>query len=187
MLNENDKAMLTLKKENQKKMNDLNNTLALEEINLEKVKVAAETEMKVGIVQAQEKQSIKTIQAEANKAQAEQRSKKEAERILAEAKAYQESKIAETDAQKEALKIKAQVRFEAARLRQQGILSEADSENAQAANLDAVRKFDQKMKMTQNLQTTIRNNKIILSGENGDQLLNFFKETNDLVNLAVNE
>jgi hypothetical protein len=107
MLNENDKAMLTLKKENQKKMNDLNNTLALEEINLEKVKVAAETEMKVGIVQAQEKQSIKTIQAEANKAQAEQRSKKEAERILAEAKAYQESKIAETDAQKEALKIKA--------------------------------------------------------------------------------
>ena len=66
-------------------------------------------------------------------------------------------------------------------------MSEADSENAQAANLDAVRKFDQKMKMTQNLQTTIRNNKIILSGENGDQLLNFFKETNDLVNLAVNE
>jgi len=187
MLNENDKAMLTLKKENQKKMNDLNNTLALEEINLEKVKVAAETEMKVAIVKAQEKQSIKTIQAEASKAQAEQRAKKEAEKILAEANAYRESKIAETDAQKEALKIKAQVRFEAARLRQQGVLAEAESENTQAANLDSLRKYDQKIKMAENLKTAIRNNKIILSGENGENLLNFFKETNDLVNLAVNE
>jgi hypothetical protein len=52
-------------------MNDLTNTLALEEINLEKVKVQTETEMKVAIIGAQEKQSIKTIQAEANKAQAE--------------------------------------------------------------------------------------------------------------------
>ena len=57
-------------------MNDLTNTLVLEDINLEKVKVATETEMKVAIVKAQEKQSIKTIQADANKAQAEQRAKK---------------------------------------------------------------------------------------------------------------
>lgn len=41
--------------------------------------------------------------------------------------------------------------------------------------------------MTENLQTAIRNNKIIISGENGEQLLNYFKETNDLVNLAQNE
>ena len=131
--------------------------------------------------------SIKTIQAEANKSQAEARAKKEAERILAEAKAYQETKRAETDAQKEALKVKAQVRMEAAKLRQQGVLAEADAENTNAANLDPLRKYEQKMKMTQNLQTAIRNNKIILSGDNGEQLLNFFKETNDLVNLAQNE
>jgi hypothetical protein len=43
------------------------------------------------------------------------------------------------------------------------------------------------MKMTGNLQTAIKNNKIILSGENGEQLLSFFKETNDLVNLSQNE
>jgi hypothetical protein len=79
-------------------MNDLTNTLALEEINLEKVKVRTETEMKVAIIGAQEKQSIKTIQAEANKAQAEQRAKKEAESILAEANAYKEAKLAETNA-----------------------------------------------------------------------------------------
>lgn len=106
---------------------------------------------------------------------------------MAEANAYKEAKLAETDAQKEALRIKAQVRLEAAKLKQAGVLAEAEAENSQAANLDAVRKFDQKMKMTGNLQGMIKNNKIVLSGENGEQLLNFYKETNDLVNLSLNE
>ena len=66
-------------------------------------------------------------------------------------------------------------------------MAEAEAENANAANLDPIRKYEQKIKMTENLQTAIRNNKIIISGENGEQLLNYFKETNDLVNLAQNE
>lgn len=49
-------------------MNDLVHQLAMEEINLEKVKVAAETEQKVAIIKAQEKQQIKIIQADAVKA-----------------------------------------------------------------------------------------------------------------------
>lgn len=72
-------------------------------------------------------------------------------------------------------------------MRQQGVLAEAEAENNQAANLDAKRKFEQKMKMSDNLQGMIRNNKIVLSGETGDSLLNFFKETTDLVNLSTNE
>lgn len=187
MLNENEKAMVTLKKENQKKMNDLYHQLTMEEIGLEKVKVAAETEQKVGIIKALEKQSIKIIQAEAVKAQAEQRSKKEAEKILADSKAYSESKQAETNAQKEALKIQANARFEAAKLKQQGVMAEAEAETVHAGNLDAKRKFEQKMKMSDNMQQMIKNNKIVLSGETGDSLLNFFKETTDLVNLNVNE
>lgn len=168
MLNENEKAMVTLKKENQKKMNDLTHSLAMEEIGLEKVKVAAETEQKVGIIKAQEKQSIKIIQAEAVKAQAESKAKKAAEAILAEAKAYSEAKMAETNAQKDALKIKANARFESSKLKQQGVMAEAEAENANAANLDAKRKFEQKMKMTENMNSMIKNNKIVLSGETGD-------------------
>ena len=67
------------------------------------------------------------------------------------------------------------------------MLAEAEAENTQAGNLDAKRKFQQKMKMTENMQQMIQNNKIVLSGETGDSLLNFFKETTDLVNLNVNE
>ena len=33
----------------------------------------------------------------------------------------------------------------------------------------------------------IRNNKVVLGGENGEQLLSFFKDTNDMVNLNQNE
>lgn len=55
MMNENDKAMLTLKRENQKKMNDLTHTLAMEEIGLEKAKVSAETDQRVNIIKAQER------------------------------------------------------------------------------------------------------------------------------------
>ena len=186
-MNENDKAMLTLKRENQKKMNDLTHQLAMAEIDIEKVKVNQDTEQRLAIIKAQEKQSIKIIQAEAIKAQAEQRAKKEAEKILAEAKAYSESRLADTNAQKGALKIKADARFESAKLRQQGVMSEAQSEQENALNLDAKRKFEQRSKMAENLQGMIRTNKIVLSGENGEQLLNFFKETNDMVNLNTNE
>lgn len=187
MINENDKAMLTLKRENQKKMNDLVHNLAMEEIGLEKVKVTAETEQKVAIIKAQEKQSIRIIQAEAVKSQAEQRAKKEAEKILAEAKAYAEAKLADATAQREALKLSAGARLEAAKLRQGGIMAEAEAESAQAANLDPKRKFEQKQKMAENMRQMIATNKIIVSGESGEQLLSFFKETTDLVNLAQNE
>ena len=50
MMNENDKAMLTLKRANQMKMNDLTHQLAMEQIDLEKTKVNAETEQKTKII-----------------------------------------------------------------------------------------------------------------------------------------
>lgn len=44
MINENDKAMLILKRANQMKMNELSHQLTMEEIGLEKIKVFTETE-----------------------------------------------------------------------------------------------------------------------------------------------
>ncbi len=102
------------------------------------------------------------------KAQAEQRSKTEAEKILADSKAYSESKLAETNAQKEALKIQANARYESSKLKAQGVIAEAEAETAHAGNLDAKRKFEQKMKMSDNMQRMITNNKIVLAGETGD-------------------
>lgn len=187
MINENDKAMLILKRANQMKMNELSHQLAMEEIALEKIKVSTETEQNVAIIKGQERLSIRVIQAEAIKAQAERRAKKEAERILGEAKAYSEAKLAEANAAKEGLKFKAEVRLEAAKLRSQGVLQEAEAETVHAANLDPKRKFEQKILMAENMSKMIATNKIILSGDNAEQVLGFFKDTNDMVNLNVNE
>lgn len=37
------------------------------------------------------------------------------------------------------------------------------------------------MLMTDNMEKMVRNGKIIVSGKTGDEFLNFFKETTDLV------
>ena len=50
--------------------------------------------------------------------------------------------MAETNAQKEALKIKANARFESSKLKQQGVMAEAEAESTNAGNLDAKRKFE---------------------------------------------
>ena len=62
-------------------------------------------------------------------------------------------------------------------------MAEAEAESTHAVNLDPKRKFEQRVKMSENLQGMIKNNRIILSGENGEQLLGFFKETTEMVNL----
>lgn len=59
--------------------------------------------------------------------------------------------------------------------------AEADAEASQSANLENKRKHMQRMKVTENNAMIARNNKIVISGKNGEELLNFFKETNDQV------
>ena len=38
--------------------------------------------------------------------------------------------------------------------------------------------------MVGTMQKMVENNKIVMSGETGEQLLSFFKDTTDLVNMA---
>ena len=66
-------------------------------------------------------------------------------------------------------------------------MAEAEAESANQNNLDPKRKFEQRMKMAENMQGMIKNNKIVLSGENGEALLGYFRDTADLVNLSQNE
>lgn len=98
--NENNITLLTLKRNNQKKLLEMNNQLSMEEIYLQKFKVQSETEQQIKIVEAKKRQDIKVIQAEATKEQAEQRAKKQAEQMLAEANAYAEAKKIEVMAKK---------------------------------------------------------------------------------------
>ncbi len=63
---------------------------------------------------------------------------------------------------------------------------EADAEASQSANLENKRKHEQRMKVASNNSAIAKNNKIVISGKNGEDLLSFFKETNDQV-FALND
>ena len=58
---------------------------------------------------------------------------------------------------------------------------EADAEASQANNLDPKRKHEQRMNQSANMADFVKEKQIIISGQNADELLGFFKETGDLV------
>ena len=76
----------------------------------------------------------------------------------------------------------AENRLQVAKLKTQALILEADAEGAQANNLEAKRKHEQKMKLSEEMANLVGTNKIILSGKQGEELLNYFKDTTDLVN-----
>jgi len=43
------------------------------------------------------------------------------------------------------------------------------------------RKHEQRMKKTDNLRLLMKDNQIVIGGKSGEQLLDYFKETGDLV------
>jgi hypothetical protein len=58
---------------------------------------------------------------------------------------------------------------------------EADAENDNQNNLQMKRKHEQRMKKTDNLRELMKDNKIVIGGHSGEQLLDYFKETGELV------
>lgn len=58
---------------------------------------------------------------------------------------------------------------------------EADAEGLQGQNLDNKRKHEERMASVDHLANLMRTNKVIIGGKNGEDLLNFFKETQDMV------
>ncbi|CDW91625.1 UNKNOWN [Stylonychia lemnae] len=181
LMNEENKKIQTLKRENQKKMLELNNHFIMEEISLQKFKVNTETDQQIRIIQATQNQEIKMIQAQVMKNLAEQRAKKQAEQILAEAKAYKAGKMIEVEARKLNLIESAKARLESAQQRLKGQLQEADAENDNQNNLQMKRKHEQRMKKTDNLRKLMKDKSIVIGGQTGENLLDYFKETGEMV------
>lgn len=76
----------------------------------------------------------------------------------------------------------AENRLESSRKKSVALSTEADAEAVQSGNLENKRKFEQKMKTAENMAILAQNSHMVISGKSGDDLLNFFKETTDLVN-----
>ncbi|CDW76814.1 UNKNOWN [Stylonychia lemnae] len=182
LMNEENKTLLTLKRENQKKMLQLNHDFLMQEIYLQKFKVVCETEQQQQIIKAKQNQDLKIIQAQAQKEHAEQRGKKLSEQLVAEAKAYAEAKIIEVNSRKINMIQSAQTRLQYAKLRSNGLMLEGDAEGSQTQNLQNKRQHEERMASVNNFVQLVKENSIIIGGKTGEEFLNYFKETQDLIN-----
>ena len=92
---------------------------------------------------------------------------------MAEAKAYvgQQRQIAEL----ESFKIRAtqETRLEIAKTKCPALIIEAEANQAQEENLQPLRKFDERMALTESFTGVAAKNKIIASGEQGKEILGY--------------
>ena len=109
--------------------------------------------------------SIKIIHAEGIRDQAEKKANKEASVILAEAKAYAESRMKEAQNKDQILTMLAENRLESSKHRSKALIVESEAEGQQANNLENKRKHSERMKLSEDLQSMVTNNKIIMSGK----------------------
>lgn len=59
---------------------------------------------------------------------------------------------------------------------------EADAEGTQAQNLQNKRQHEERLASVDNFVRLVKDNKIIIGGKAGEELLGYFKETQDLIN-----
>ncbi len=66
-------------------------------------------------------------------------------------------------------------------MRYNGQIMEAEAEEKAATQMEMKRKYEQKMKKSDNLRLLFKDKKIIIGGKNAEDLLNYFDETCNMV------
>lgn len=82
------------------------------------------------------------------------------------------------------MKLLAETRLLVAQMKSKGLITEADAEGTMAQNLDQKRRFEERMLQVEHFKRLMKDNKIIISGKNGEEFLNFFKEIGEMINSA---
>ena len=71
--------------------------------------------------------------------------------------------------------------MDVAKLSSSAQITKSDAEDQYSMMLENKRRHKERMKLVLNQIKVAANNKIILSGQNGEELLKFFKESTELV------
>ena len=179
--NNENKAILKLKRDNMQVLFKLQHDLDVEEINVLETQIEMETTQQIQKIEAMKHQSCKVIEAENQKFLAECRSKKKATVLLKEAEAYELQQKTLADAQVEIIKENAKARLEIANNKSKALEKEADSELNQSGNMEPMRRHMEKMKLNQSLKSLASNGKMVVSGQNGQQVLDFYNGTIDQI------
>ena len=93
------------------------------------------------------------------------------------ADAYEVENKTIADNEAHIIKIDAKTRLAVAKNKSRGYTIEVQAENKHQNNMEGVRRFDEKMKLQDSLMDLGSDSKMIISGEQGKNLLGFYSNT----------
>ena len=153
----------------------------VEEINLLQAEIEQETQQVLQKIAAQKRQSCKIIDAENIKALAEARSEAFKTKVMKEAEAYKEKCHIQADIEAQIIRENANTRLEVAKNKSQALIKEAQAEEKASAPMEGMRRHTEKMKLAEGLKNLASKGHMIVSDKNGQQVLDYYNQTLDLV------
>lgn len=75
----------------------------------------------------------------------------------------------------------AAARLEVAKNKSSALIKEANSESSNSAKMEGMRRHTEKMRLAGSLQDVSFNGKMVVAGKNGEAVLDFYKDTLNLV------
>merc|ERR1712038_57270 len=166
------REMTDLERQHSRIIQDLQAQRTRVEINRTELKTKTEGEARVQTTQARQQAQVLEKQAASEKKVAKNKGLALKATKVSKAKAHDKEKRMKVTAECKAIILKAEKSLEAAANVVKALEVEADVEEKAAAMLKKKREHDLRMAKFEALSSLARNNKIIVSGESGDMLIN---------------
>lgn len=170
----NDEASLLMKKliaENERLAQD---ELAKKEralIQKGQQEIEAQKKKQLAIIKAEEESVVMKSKAESELLNAKIQGDKEASLLILRAEGESQAKKIQVDQESEIEKIKAKSELDSAENISKALIIEADAEEKAQNQLKEKRAFDLNMERLKALESIAKNGKIVISGQNGDSLI----------------
>jgi vacuolar-type H+-ATPase subunit E/Vma4 len=122
-------------------------------------------------------QSTKTIEASNIKTLAEIRANTKRTKLIKNAESFKEKQTLLANTEAEMIRANANARLSVAKDKSALLIKESVAEANAQENMNPMRKHAEKMKLNDALKTMSKNANIVLSGKNGQSLLDFYNNT----------
>lgn len=177
LTNSENKEVLKLKRDNMQQLFALQHLKDVEEINLLETEIEQETHQIEKSILAHLNQSTKTIEANNIKTLAEKKAQTIRTKLIKNAEAFKEKQTLLANTEAEMIRANANARLSVAKDKSALLIKESVAEANAQENMNPLRKHAEKMKLNQALKTMSSNANIVLSGKNGQSLLDFYNNT----------
>jgi hypothetical protein len=140
-----------------------------------------ETEQKLKEIHANKNMSIKVIAAENIFTLAKVRAEAYQTKVIKEAEAYKTQQELLADNNAKIMSENADSRLAVAKDKSQALIKEAGAEERSSTAMEGMRRHEEKMKLADSMQELASKGHMIVSGKNGQQVLDYYNNTLDLV------